>query len=262
MIPVAATAVHRLARGEVDDQAVMTWTCPVPYFGRVRHARIGTLGINPSGREFIDFGGRELGGSDRRFPTLGSLGLRTWLDASSLDVTAIVDACDDYFFGNPYDRWFGILEAIVQPAGASYYSAQEPAAHLDLVPYATHTKWGELRQDQRRLLLSSSSDLLARLLRDSPIELLVLNGSSVVRQFQAVAEVELLAELQCAWDLHRRGSERVRGVAYGGTVNHIGDVDLGRSISVAGFNLNLQSSFGVSRRASDAIASWVGTRRS
>jgi hypothetical protein len=257
----ATTSVYRLARGDVDAQPVMAWTCPVPYFGRLRHSTVATLGINPSNREFVDIGGDELAGEERRFPTLGSLGLRSWADASSLDVTAIVSACDRYFAGNPYHRWFGTLDALVRPTGVSYYSDESPAAHLDLVPYATHIKWGALRGDQRRALLQSGQDLLAALLRDSMVELLVLNGASVVRQFEGVAGVELAREFNSTWDLPRRGTEWVRGVEYTGRVDRIGNVDLGRSIAVAGFNHNLQSSFGVTKQATEAIAQWVATRR-
>jgi hypothetical protein len=261
VIATATTSLYRLARGDVDAQPVMTWTCPVPYFGRLRHSTLATLGINPSNREFVDATGEELDGDSRRFPTLRSLGLQTWADASSLDVNAIVSACDRYFSGNPYYQWFDTLDALVRPAGASYYSVETPAAHLDLVPYATHVKWGALRQDQQRALLHCGQDLLATLLRDSTVGLLVLNGASVVRQFEEVAGVDLTREHNPAWDLPRRASERVRGVAYTGSVHHIGDVDLGRSIAVAGFNHNLQSSFGVTKRAVEAIARWVATQR-
>jgi hypothetical protein len=261
VIATATTSVHRLARGDVDAQPVMTWTCPVPYFGRLRHSILATLGINPSNREFVDVAGLELDGDSRRFPTLGSLGLQTWADASSLDLTAIVSACDEYFSGNPYGRWFDPLDGLMRAAGASYYSVDNPAAHLDLVPYATYVKWGALRQDQQRALLRCGQDVVASLLRDSMVELLVLNGASVVRQFEEVASVDLMREYNPSWDLGRRGSERVRGVAYRGSVDHIGAIDLGRSIAVVGFNHNLQSSFGVTKRAMDAIARWVAAQR-
>jgi hypothetical protein len=260
MIGAATTSVYRLARGDVTAQPVMSWTCPVPYFGRLGDATVATLGINPSNREFVDVAGEELDGASRRFPTLGSLGLVTWEDASSLDVATIVSACEEYFEGNPYQRWFDTLDILVRPLGASYYSADHPAAHLDLVPYATHVKWGALRPDQRRALLRCGQDLLASLLRDSKVELLILNGASVVRQFEEVAGVELDRAVNSAWDLPRRGSERVRGVAYTGALDHIGGVDLGRSIAVAGFNHNLQSSFGVTKRATEAIARWLAVQ--
>ena len=239
----------------------MTWTCPVPYFGWLRRSTVATLGINPSNREFVDLEGQELDGDHRRFPTLASLGIRTWADASSLNVTAILSACDEYFSGNPYSRWFDTLDALMRPAGASYYSDEKPAAHLDLVPYATHVKWGGLRQDQQRALLHCGRDLFAALLRDSVVELLVLNGAAVARQFEEVAGVALKREQSSSWDLPRRGSERVRGVAYTGSVSQIGAIDLGRSIAVVGFNHNLQSSFGVTKRAKDAIAGWIAMQR-
>jgi hypothetical protein len=261
VIAAATTSLYRLARGDVDAHPVMRWTCPVPYFGRLQQSTVATLGINPSNREFVDVTGHELAGVHRRFPTLGSLDLPTWADASSVDVTAIVSACDDYFVGNPYQRWFDTLDALLRPVGASYYSIERPAAHLDLVPYATDVKWGALRPEHRRALLDCGKDLLGALLRDSSVELLVLNGASVARQFEQVAGVELGREYRSAWDLPRRGRERVRGVAYFGRVDHIGSVDLGRSIAVAGFNHNLQSSFGVTKRAMEAIARWIGTLR-
>jgi hypothetical protein len=259
---VAAASVHRLANGDVDDHAILEWGCPVPYFGHLGKARVATLGINPSNREFVDSSGQELDGTARRFPTLGSLGLHRWGEASSLDVAGIVDACDGYFDGNPYDRWFRVLDAVVQSAGASYYRAEAAAAHLDLVPYATKDKWGDLGPDSQRSLLDSGGDLLAALLRDSEVELLVLNGRSVVRQFEAVAEITLSEERHSAWDLTRQGGAKpVPGFGYTGIVTSLGGIDLGRTVSIAGFNHNLQSSFGVTRRALDAIAAWVGSRR-
>jgi hypothetical protein len=55
--------------------------------------------------------------------------------------------------------------------------------------------------------------------------------------------------------------EPVRGVAYTGSVDQLGEVDLGRSITIAGYNHNLQSSFGVTKRAVAAIARWIAAQR-
>jgi hypothetical protein len=252
--------VLRLARGDVDGQPVMTWSCPVPYFGRLRQATVATVGINPSNREFVDAAGNELDGPSRRFPTLRSLGIQTWEEASSLDLAAIVSACEEYFSRNPYSRWFDVLDGVVQAAGVSYYSADNPAVHLDLTPYVTQLKWGALRPEQQRALLSSGSDLMAAVLRDSNIRLVVLNGISVVRQFETVAGVELTSEHNPGWDLPRRQNGAVRGIAFSGSIDHIGEVSLGRSIDIVGFNHNLQSSFGVTRRATAAIAEWIAER--
>ena len=262
MISIATTSVNRLAYGEVDGEAVLAWSCPVPYFGQLGASKVATLGINPSNREFVDAAGRELDGTTRRFHTLSSLGLARWSDASSFDIRAIITACDDYFRGNPYDRWFRVLDKAISATGASYYSTKTPAAHLDLVPYATHLKWGDLRAAQRRALLDSSADLLGALLCDSAVELLVLNGAAVVREFEKLCGHPLEMEHQSGWDLMRQGSLRVAGVGYVGEVTRIGSADLARRVSIVGFNHNLQSSFGVTRRALGAIARWVGSGRS
>ena len=50
----------------------------------------------------------------------------------------------------------------------------------------------------------------------------------------------------------------VPGLAYVGTVDHLGAMPLDRPVNVVGFNHNLQSSFGVTRGAIAAIAAWIG----
>lgn len=259
MFSAATTSVHRLARGDVAAQPLVTWGCPVPYFGDIRNAVVATLGINPSDREFVGVDGLELEGVARRFPTLGYLGLDHWREATSRELGAIVQACDGYFRGNPYDRWFRVLDTVLAAAGVSYYSKASPACHLDLVPYATRTKWGDLQPSDRRRLLAVGSDVLGTLLRESEVEVLVLNGTSVVRQFESVAGVELDVRRAEEWDLPRRGTAVVPGLAYTGVAHRIGEVALTRPIAVLGYNHNLQSSFGVTRGALDAIAEWIGS---
>lgn len=258
MIGATAAAVHRLSSGAFKSSALLDWGCPVPYFGDVRQARVATLGINPSNREFVDEGGQELQGDQRRFPTLRSLRIDSWDEASSADLDRIVDACDGYFSGNPYDRWFRVLDAVLLETGASYYSKTQPAAHLDLVPYATSVKWGVLPGTARRNLLDAGTDLLARLLLETEISLLVLNGRSVVREFERSTGVELVGSRCHGWDLPRGAKAVVPGLAYVGTVDHLRGIQLDCPVSVVGFNHNLQSSFGVTRGAVHAIAQWIG----
>lgn len=258
MINATATAVHRLAGGTLQGSSVLDWGCPVTHFGEVGRAEVATLGINPSNREFVDEAGRELGGEQRRFPTLRSLNLEGWEAASSSDLDRIVEACDGYFWGNPYDRWFRVLDEAIRATGASYYSKTQPAVHLDLVPYATSDKWGALPGRTRRELLAAGNDLLGRLLLGTRISLLVLNGRSVVSALQQSTGVEL-AELRCPqWDLPRGADKPVRGRAYVGALDRLGRVQLDRAIKVVGFNHNLQSSFGVTRKAIEEISSWIG----
>ena len=49
--------LSRLVRDLVDsnvDSNVIPWACPIPSFGDFTRARVATLGLNPSNREFVD----------------------------------------------------------------------------------------------------------------------------------------------------------------------------------------------------------------
>jgi hypothetical protein len=252
-----ATLIDRLASPALSGTDVIHWGAPVPSFGDLSRASVATLGLNPSNREFVDYRGRELLGPHRRFHTLNSLGLRSWLDADAHHLRLILDSCRTYFLGNPYDRWFKRLDCLISGVGASYYSASSPACHLDLIPYATTRKWTELTFRQRSSLLAAATDSLAVLLRDSSIRLLVLNGRSVVEQFRKVTGVQLERHEMHEWTLRRRRKPDVAGFGYCASVTALCGVELSSSLLVLGYNHNIQSSFGVTRRAVEAIRDWV-----
>ena len=73
MYSVLTTLIHRLGSGAVDGAEVIPWSCPIPSFGDPYRSRVGTLGINPSNREFVDRYGNELEGTARRLHTLHSV---------------------------------------------------------------------------------------------------------------------------------------------------------------------------------------------
>ena len=75
-----ATLIDRLDGPAVSKTDVIRWGCPVPSFGDLSSARIATVGLNPSNREFVDGLGNELEGPSRRFHTLKSLGIASWAD--------------------------------------------------------------------------------------------------------------------------------------------------------------------------------------
>lgn len=233
--------------------SVIPWGSPIPSFGDLTTARVATLGLNPSNREFVDIRGKELSGTSRRFHTLRSLGLRRWKDASSHDADLIVDSCRAYFAKNPYDGWFRRLDHVLSNAGVSYY-ASGGACHLDLVPYATARKWTSLRSRERSALLRASGDVLGVLLRDSDVRVLVLNGSAVVKNFERVAGCRLKRTRRQDWML----PHGVGGWAYHGRVKGLAKVALAREVLVIGFNHNIQSSFGVTRDVVSSIGRWIG----
>jgi hypothetical protein len=266
MYATLASLVDQLAGPALSRMQVIPWGAPVPAFGDPSTARVATLGLNPSNREFVDNAGRELEGRARRFHTLASLGLTRWDEADARHLELVLQSCRRYFHRNPYDRWFRKLDQLLVGTGASYYAGTRAstgdrssvACHLDLIPYATRRRWMELTARQRACLLERPGDALGALLRDSPIRILVLNGQSVVDYFEALTDVRLDRHERVEWTLPRRAGALVQGVSYWGIVQTVGGVDLGRDLLVLGYNHNIQSSFGVTSGAVSSIAAWVG----
>ncbi|CAN5301353.1 hypothetical protein BH09GEM1_BH09GEM1_37600 [soil metagenome] len=252
------TLLERIAEDAAREAGVIAWGCPVPAFGDPTAARVATLGLNPSSREFVDKDSVELNGDARRFHTLGSLGLLTWDDADVDHLDLILTSCRDYFASNPYDRWFKRLDTVVSGTGASFYDSASPACHLDLIPYATASKWTELSMRQRSGLLELTSDTLALLLRCSAVRVLILNGRAVVSHFQQATGIVLERTEMLDWSLPRESSHDVRGYAYHGRVNTVSGHPLSHELLVLGFNYNLQSSYGVTSGVIEAIRLWIG----
>ena len=235
---------------------VLQWASPVPYFGDIHRSVVATVGINPSNREFVDAAGCELDGAGRRLTTLTSLGLADWSQISGADLSQISRWCTRYFDINPYRRWFDVLDRTLRSGGYSYYNGN--ACHLDLVALATHDKWGTLDPRIRADLTSNGRVVMAEIIRDSALSALILNGRSVVSEFERFSGVELVAERVPEWTLPRKTGDGVAGYMFTGTIHHLGGIDLGRPVTVYGYNHNLQSSFGVTSTVTNQIGQRMG----
>jgi hypothetical protein len=249
--------VHRLNNATLQETDVIPWSSPVLSFGNLSSAKIATIGLNPSNREFVDVDGQELIGTNRRFHTLNSLGITNWSEADEKHMSIILDDCYHYFSRNPYDNWFRKLDYLISGTLMSYYFPSKQACHLDLIPFATARKWTELTFDQKNILLESSADTLGILLRDSSVRLLILNGQTVVDNLQKISNVSFKKSLMPNWTLPRKRGKGVLGYAYRGTVHNLGGIKLKNEIHVLGFNHNIQSSFGVTKDVQDAIRNWI-----
>ena len=256
---IISTLLTRMDSGALAGTDVIPWSCPVPSFGDVDSSRVATLGLNPSNREFVDETGEELDGTARRFHTLKSLGIERWSEAKPRHLRLIGESCRGYFLRNPYDAWFRRLDGIIAGTSASYYSSSAKACHLDLIPFATACKWTGLSRRARAALVACAGDSLGLLLRDSPIQLLVLNGESVVSSFEDIAGVRLQERAVPEWSLPRRSRPAVMGFAYQGSVRKLAKIKLKREVMVLGFNHNIQSSFGVTSHVIAAIRNWIGS---
>jgi hypothetical protein len=257
MYTTLTTLINLLDSNQIANTGVIRWGSPVPSFGDLSNSEVGTLGLNPSNKEFVDEQGNELRGKFRRFHTLNSLGIEAWSDVDARHLQSILETCQQYFHINPYDRWFKVLDLVISGANASYYSEESSACHLDLIPYATSQKWYELDAKQRSTLLSLAGGTLGLLIRESPIKILILNGQSVVDTFQDISGIQLEKQKMQAWSLPRRSTHDVIGVAYRGIADNFAGIQLGRNLLILGFNHNLQSSFGVTKKVLQEIRKWI-----
>lgn len=249
--------VKKLNHPSCKESDVITWGSPVPLFGNLSFAKIATVGLNPSSREFVDESGKELRGSNRRFQTLNSLGLAQWDDIEQRHLKKIADSCQEYFNRNPYDVWFKKLDNLISGTSMSYYFPSSQACHLDLIPFATSTKWTGLSTAQKNKLLKISGDSLATLLNNSSIKLLILNGSSVVANLQKLSNEKFEKTQMPNWNLKRKGTNEVEGYAYQGIISSFSNINLRNKIYVLGYNHNIQSSFGVTSKVQLSIRNWI-----
>lgn len=230
--------LDRLRRPVPENCSVVPGSTPVLCFGNP-HARVATLGLNPSRAEFLGRDGAELSGHERRFEMLASLGLPSLTDAPISALLRVHRACAEYFAGpNPYRGWFGQLEAVLKRLEVSYDNGS--ACHLDLVQWATDPTWRHLPRPIREMLILEDMPFLLTQLTEQKPELLLLNGHAVVRAFTRRSGVRLMYR-----------PERILGR----TTLSVGRGPAG--MLVIGWSTNLQSAFGVSTALRRAIADAV-----
>jgi hypothetical protein len=205
---------------------VVAGSTPVVAFGDPLNAWVATVELNPSRAEFPDRTGRELTGKSRRLETLQSLGVKTLAQVSPAVARKIVTGCNEYFRRNPY-TWFKRLEIILGVLRASYFDGT--ACHLDLVQWATDPVWGKLPKSQQRILIEKDRPFLREQINYGQFKLLLLNGRSVVEQFESL--------LSCP--LETLGKDfPLPGWTLSAGKDHSG-------VPVIGWNLNLQSTPGI-----------------
>ncbi|MDO5735708.1 MAG: hypothetical protein Q4P15_04475 [Propionibacteriaceae bacterium] len=170
-----ADLVRRPAPGHL---AVLPGCTPVVFRGDQPHARVATIGINPSIREFLTRGDEELAGPQRRFETLSSLGIASLSEATDDMVDQVVQRCLDYFVSNPYRVWFDPMESLVNELfGASYFGST--CCHLDVVQWATRPLWGNLDPSVRSQLVAGGVEFVRPQLSHDSLDAVYLNGRTV-----------------------------------------------------------------------------------
>lgn len=221
---------NRLRKAPPANCGVVPGAPPVISFGNFETARIATVGLNPSHREFSH------GYLKSGFGDLES--------APTSVMRAILD--DQYsYFQRPQYRWFNRLARVVDACGLSYEDGT--AASLDIVQWATQPVWGNLTMHQKKKLLESDMTFLARQIQNERIETVLVNGRGVMNAFEQYMGLAF------------RPVEVIEG--FPGTPN-IPDTTLNvgalfDKVEVIAWNVNLQGTPGVLDTNVDVLASRV-----
>ena len=153
-------------------------TTPVVSFGDYSTAKIATIGINPSIREFKTSKGKLLDQAKKRLTDHETLGIP--LESkfySESEAELIWQGCKNYFHTrNTYWSWFNQLEELLQHVGASY---KHDATHLDITPWTTEPVWSKLDSGDASKLLGLNIGNLNAQIEDSGIQTILFNGRQV-----------------------------------------------------------------------------------
>ena len=210
---------------------------PVLSFGNFQNAKLFTLGINPSNREFENKSGELLKNFQRRLQTYSSLKTENYTKLTDEKIEKILNGCFNYFNKNPYE-WFNKFDKILSTLGYSY--KYEPyAAHVDLVQWSTKTKWDKLTKDDKNILIEDGRKFLEYQLDSKYLEIVLLNGRTVIDSFKNWSGVNLKS-LKFEIPKGKR-AEIVTGFYK-------------NKIKVIGWSVNIQSSWGVSKNDINRLA--------
>lgn len=175
----SAELINRILRTIPRELKVLDNSLPIVSFGNPIYAKVLTISLNPSWREFLDNQKRWLDGDKRRVESLRSLGKVSPLELDERDVKQIIDRSHSYFEHQPYKQWFNQLNSVIQYAGGNYYDGT--ACHLDLVQWATTDVQKNLG-DRWPKLVDDDANFLQWQLQQTSAPIVIMNGKSVVSQ--------------------------------------------------------------------------------
>lgn len=152
---------------------------PVLFFGDLFSARVATIGINPSDREYLDAHGSELAEMARRFETLSSLDVASRNTLTDDQCERAIARMRDYFQRErTIYAWFRPLERVLRGMGRSFTTGE--AVHLDLVQEATKQTWSGLPRDEAQALLACDLPFLRWQIEIFPLRVLIRNGGTAL----------------------------------------------------------------------------------
>ena len=143
---IIARVYQRLRRA--GNTATVPGSLPVTCFGDLWTASVGTVGLNPSWKQYLSKTRTELVGKDRHLETLKSLGARERGELTDAQCERAITTMRGYFGPDkPVYSWFAGLSRVVEGFGASFRDGS--AAHLDLVQEVTDPFWSNVLKADR-----------------------------------------------------------------------------------------------------------------
>ena len=158
-------------------KCVIPGSTPVISFGDFTNARIASLSINPSSKEFLK-GKDLLPLNQKRLVDRDVLGISAQDKISEAHVNKVWEGCCGYFSPdrNPYS-WFDDLESILNYSHFSYFNGT--ASHIDLVQSATFPAWASLTPEIKRELLDADYEFFKYQTALPSLEAILINGRQV-----------------------------------------------------------------------------------
>lgn len=220
-------------------------TLPVLFFGDLFTAKIATVALNPSWQEYLASAGRgkhELTGPERRFETLGSLGVATRSVLTDEHCRQAIEKMRAYFQpGKPIYSYFRALDRVTQGMGYSYERGE--VAHLDLIQEATDPTWSGLAPDALASLRKLDSPFLRWEIANFPLVALVCNGKTVFDTVRSLLNGQIIA------------TDTMARVTWSAAVSRVGD----RTVHILGWNIPLARPTGLGRDGEDRLGRLLAT---
>lgn len=166
---------------------VASRSTPVVSFGNFEKAKVGTLGINPSSREFFEKKSL-LKPSLKRLVDLDSLEIQNYNQINEVMAQEILNGCYNYFNVRPLE-WFDDFENLMNAANYSYRDGT--ASHIDLVQWCTFPKWSSIPHKEQMKLLESDRGFFNWQFENNDMEVVVLGGRQVLEQVREIPGVTL-----------------------------------------------------------------------
>jgi hypothetical protein len=231
--------MNRLKQEPPKGCTVVEGSTAVIAFGKFRSAKLATVSLNPSYREFDLVNGKQ------RFHNLESLGVIKYDELDEMHKKLILDYCERYFErpGIVYKNWFNSLATLIkETTNFDYYNGT--ACHLDLSQWATLDIWGKLKPWQRIELLSTGDlELLVEIIKHSQIHTLLLNGKTTSNEIFKHLKIK-------PSKITLRLDDKVEG--YIAKTDEILGVKMEKTINLVGWNVYLQRKGKV-----EVLSEWV-----